>query len=81
MNPGFGKMVLGLGEDKTALARGDDTFALDRFKEMLREVGFRWADSYFESQWTNLVEEAARQRQAFDEAERDGSAEKREGML
>jgi hypothetical protein len=72
MNPKFGKMVLGLNEDETALARGDDASALDRFKEMLQEVGFRWTDSYFESQWKNLVEEAARQRQAMDEAERDG---------
>src|SRR5208282_335930 len=42
MNPKFGEMVLGLDEDKTALARGDDAIALDRLKEMLREVGFRW---------------------------------------
>jgi hypothetical protein len=81
MNPKFGKMVLGLREDKTALARGRDTLALDRFKKMLRGVGFRWTDDYFENQWTNLVEEASRQRQAMDEAERDGSAEKQEGML
>ena len=63
MNPEFSKMVLGLNEDKTALARGDDTHYLEIFKEMLREVGFRWTDGYFERQWTKLIEEAA-QRQA-----------------
>ena len=68
INPEFAKMVLGLDEDKTALARGDDTLALDRFKEMLREVGFRWTDGYFENEWTKLVEEAARRRQDLDEA-------------
>jgi hypothetical protein len=64
MNPEFARMVSGLAKDEAALARGDDVFALDRFKGMLREVGFRWSDSYFEMHWVELVEEAARRREA-----------------
>jgi hypothetical protein len=72
MNPEFAKMVSTLADDKKAIARGDDNFALDRFKQLLREGGFRWTDDYFEKHLIDLVAEAA-QRQQIKQASRDPS--------
>jgi len=67
MTEDFVIKVLRLRESEIAHDSHADSFDLEKFKGMLRSVGFRWADSYFKAHWLRLIEEAHKRQRELNE--------------